>query len=618
MATENGQGLAAELLSLSPVSPVSQPSGEAVAVIAVAQSNVFGDARLVATPQLAPRLVPALMLPPSSSPAGSIETQYLLDTPGNLAIHSLTASAGFWPPSPAPRRLASLMPRPRRAELFMAMNVDGEATGVNEQDMQAAVEGAHSSALSRRPAALSRSAYTFGTNVSTPFCPGGLTQPAAESAANSTSAASDVGAAALADLLNPSSELWTQVPGLTRCVAVGVPGAARAALMAPPILMAATPSTPSSGYVDMASVLMFTAADLLASEPSTPAIQLAEGSTVVQQTEMAADTEEANDLDQILRQMQAERRPEAAATGAVDMWAIDTDVSQPVRNFQELLPHPAYTWPFELDSFQKHAILHLERHESVFVAAHTSAGKTVVAEYAIALCARNMSKCIYTSPIKALSNQKFRDFRRTFEDVGLLTGDVQIRPEASCLIMTTEILRSMLYRGADLIRDVEWVVFDEVHYVNDAERGVVWEEVIIMLPAHVNIILLSATVPNTMEFADWVGRTKKKKVYVISTLRRPIPLEHFLYTGNSSKTSNELFKLVDANKKLLSAGYKSAMEAKAARNKGERTNYGPKGPRTGHAGGDRTLLVPMRTVHCLPFFPYPPLLSFWVALREMI
>ena len=148
----------------------------------------------------------------------------------------------------------------------------------------------------------------------------------------------------------------------------------------------------------------------------------------------------------------------------------------------------------------------------------------MVAEYAIALAAKHMTRAIYTSPIKALSNQKFRDFKTTFSasSVGILTGDVQINSEANCLIMTTEILRSMLYKGADLIRDVEFVIFDEVHYVNDAEvsrrfanlktrlaneeqRGVVWEEVIIMLPDHVNIILLSATVPNTKEFADWVG-----------------------------------------------------------------------------------------------------------------
>jgi antiviral helicase SKI2 len=125
--------------------------------------------------------------------------------------------------------------------------------------------------------------------------------------------------------------------------------------------------------------------------------------------------------------------------------------------------------------------------DSVFVAAHTSAGKTVVAEYAIALAQKHMTRyvplllseghvqdafrAIYTSPIKALSNQKFRDFKQTFssQSVGILTGDVQINPEGNCLVMTTEILRSMLYKGADLIRDVEFVIFDEVHYVNDAE-----------------------------------------------------------------------------------------------------------------------------------------------------
>lgn len=132
----------------------------------------------------------------------------------------------------------------------------------------------------------------------------------------------------------------------------------------------------------------------------------------------------------------------------------------------------------------------MEQGDSVFVAAHTSAGKTVVAEYAISLAEKHMTRfvkkdfllqpysfscrAIYTSPIKALSNQKFRDFKQTFSSssVGILTGDVQINPEATCLVMTTEILRSMLYKGADLIRDVEFVIFDEVHYVNDAEVGV--------------------------------------------------------------------------------------------------------------------------------------------------
>ncbi|PHH82084.1 hypothetical protein CDD82_7079 [Ophiocordyceps australis] len=236
-------------------------------------------------------------------------------------------------------------------------------------------------------------------------------------------------------------------------------------------------------------------------------------------------------------------------------WAHMVDIRHGMPNFGELVPNMARDWPFELDTFQKEAVYHLENGDSVFVAAHTSAGKTVVAEYAIALAAKHMTKAIYTSPIKALSNQKFRDFRQDFSEVGILTGDVQINPEASCLIMTTEILRSMLYRGADLIRDVEFVIFDEVHYVNDFERGVVWEEVIIMLPEHVSLILLSATVPNTYEFASWVGRTKQKDIYVISTSKRPVPLEHYLWVAN------DMHKIVDSDKKFLESGWKSAHNA---------------------------------------------------------
>ncbi|KAK0749094.1 NUC185 domain-containing protein [Schizothecium vesticola] len=236
-------------------------------------------------------------------------------------------------------------------------------------------------------------------------------------------------------------------------------------------------------------------------------------------------------------------------------WAHMVDIKREMTNFRELVPDMAKDWPFELDTFQKEAIYHLENGDSVFVAAHTSAGKTVVAEYAIALAAKHMTKAIYTSPIKALSNQKFRDFRQIFDEVGILTGDVQINPEASCLIMTTEILRSMLYRGADLIRDVEFVIFDEVHYVNDFERGVVWEEVIIMLPAHISLILLSATVPNTHEFASWVGRTKQRDIYVISTPKRPVPLEHYLWANK------DIHKIVDADKKFLEKGWKEANSA---------------------------------------------------------
>ncbi len=139
-------------------------------------------------------------------------------------------------------------------------------------------------------------------------------------------------------------------------------------------------------------------------------------------------------------------------------WAV-TDYIPLTDNadFHTLCPNPALTFPFELDDFQKQAILRLEKRQCVFLAAHTSAGKTVCAEYAVALAKKHCTRAIYTSPIKALSNQKYRDFRSKFgEDVGLITGDMQIGADGSCLIMTTEILRSMLYRGADLIRDIEW------------------------------------------------------------------------------------------------------------------------------------------------------------------
>ncbi|KAF7921755.1 hypothetical protein BELL_0325g00020 [Botrytis elliptica] len=291
----------------------------------------------------------------------------------------------------------------------------------------------------------------------------------------------------------------------------------------------------------------------------------ADGAIKDEATSESSDEEE-DDIDSMLPVEYPALEPHGAlaassAKRSGKEWAHMVDVKRDIPNFRELVPDMARDWPFELDTFQKEAVYHLESGDSVFVAAHTSAGKTVVAEYAIALAAKHMTKAIYTSPIKALSNQKFRDFRQVFDEVGILTGDVQINPEASCLIMTTEILRSMLYRGADLIRDVEFVIFDEVHYVNDLERGVVWEEVIIMLPEHVTLILLSATVPNTYEFASWVGRTKKKDIYVISTPKRPVPLEHYLWADKG------IHKIVDAEKKFIEKGWKSANDVLSGRDK---------------------------------------------------
>ncbi|OAD60373.1 Helicase SKI2W [Eufriesea mexicana] len=243
-------------------------------------------------------------------------------------------------------------------------------------------------------------------------------------------------------------------------------------------------------------------------------------------------------------------------------WAEELNVSTPITDFEKRIPELAMSFPYELDTFQKQAILKLEEGCNVFVTAHTSAGKTAVAEYAIALSQKHMTKVIYTSPIKALSNQQYRDFNKKFKNVGLLTGDLQINQDASCLIVTTEILQSMLYCASEILRDLEFVIFDEVHYINNDERGHVWEESVILLPQTVRIVMLSATVPSPLVFADWVGRTKKKKMYVISTAKRPIPLQHYLYTGTDGRTKNDKFLVMNENGQFLLEQWHKATNAK--------------------------------------------------------
>lgn len=203
----------------------------------------------------------------------------------------------------------------------------------------------------------------------------------------------------------------------------------------------------------------------------------------------------------------------------------------------------AKAYKFELDVFQQLSISAIERDESVMVSAHTSCGKTVVAEYAIAQSIKNHQRVVYTSPIKALSNQKYRELQEEFDDVGLMTGDVTINPTASCLVMTTEIFRNMLYRGSEVIREVHWVIFDEIHYMRDKERGVVWEETIILLPHHVRMVFLSATIPNALEFAEWICYTSVQPVHVVYTEKRVIPLIHYFYTDEMHLVKDKKFNL---------------------------------------------------------------------------
>ncbi|PKA61739.1 DEAD-box ATP-dependent RNA helicase ISE2, chloroplastic [Apostasia shenzhenica] len=223
----------------------------------------------------------------------------------------------------------------------------------------------------------------------------------------------------------------------------------------------------------------------------------------------------------------------------------------------EKKPKPAKEFPFELDPFQSEAIQCLDNGESVIVSAHTSAGKTVVALYAIAMSLKNQQRVIYTSPIKALSNQKYREFKEEFSDVGLMTGDVTIEPSASCLVMTTEIWRSMQYKGSEIMREVAWVIFDEVHYMRDRERGVVWEESIVMAPKNSRFVFLSATVPNAKEFADWVAKVHHQPCHIVYTDYRPTPLQHYIFPSGG----DGLYLVVNEKGKFHEESFQKALNA---------------------------------------------------------
>lgn len=229
-----------------------------------------------------------------------------------------------------------------------------------------------------------------------------------------------------------------------------------------------------------------------------------------------------------------------------------THVIEPTTAYEGEL-HDVDIFPFELDDFQKYAIRAIQSKENVLITAHTGSGKSVPAEYAIhhygreqeqeqtttANTAHTRDVVIYTSPIKSLTNQKFYDFQRKFpeQSFGILTGDIKYNTDANCLLMTTEILRNALLCrdkvelagfeqfNLDLSR-VKCVIFDEIHYINDVDRGSVWEESIMWLPKEIPLVLLSATIDRAREFAEWVAEVTSRNTWFLSNERRVVPLEH--------------------------------------------------------------------------------------------
>ena len=222
-------------------------------------------------------------------------------------------------------------------------------------------------------------------------------------------------------------------------------------------------------------------------------------------------------------------------------------------------------YPFALDPFQDRACQALDDGHDVLVAAPTGAGKTVVGEYAVHRALQAGRTCFYTTPIKALSNQKYLDLRARYPEgsVGLLTGDVSVNAEAPVVVMTTEVVRNMLYAGSPLLANLGSVVMDEVHYLADKERGPVWEEVIITLPGSVSLVSLSATVSNAEEFGEWLGTVRGPTTVVVEE-HRPVPLWQHVLVGtrlhdlfvdeNQQRVNPELVRLARDSARLAKSG----------------------------------------------------------------
>ncbi|MCF7873632.1 MAG: DEAD/DEAH box helicase [Candidatus Omnitrophica bacterium] len=200
---------------------------------------------------------------------------------------------------------------------------------------------------------------------------------------------------------------------------------------------------------------------------------------------------------------------------------------------------------FQLDPFQKKSIQLTKDQNSVIVSAPTGSGKTLIAERLIEDCIKKEEGIIYTAPIKALSNQKFRDFGKKYPNkVGIVTGDVSINRDAPILIMTTEIFRNAIMVNPQEFKRINWVIFDEIHYLDDIERGTVWEEAIILLPPNMKMLALSATIPNSREFSGWLKKVHRHPIKVIIENKRPVPLHFFFQCNNGIFTTFKKLKQV--------------------------------------------------------------------------
>lgn len=231
---------------------------------------------------------------------------------------------------------------------------------------------------------------------------------------------------------------------------------------------------------------------------------------------------------------------------------------------------------FILDQFQVDAVNSIEKHNSVVVSAGTGTGKTLIADYAIEKWSKLNKRIIYTAPIKALSNQKYRDFKKEYgeDNVGIMTGDVVINPTAHLIIMTTEIYRNMLMTKDPIVDSISYVIFDEIHFMSDEERGTIWEESIIFSPENVRFLCLSATIPNAKEFAEWISSIQHHPVDVVEYNKRAVPLDHFLYDVDHGVISMKEAKELDRNNQM--PDYYKVMRRQRRK---KRSNEKPKAPK---------------------------------------